>query len=432
MTMTSPCFRLIGRTSLALFLAFSFSIPHVRAAGEADFFLTPNKSAVSPGEFFTIKVTLSASAPIDTIRLNATYPPDLFQGVVVQNGSALPSISPGNGINNTNGNLSFGAFTLGDPASGSALVATMTFKSLKAGEGAISLTSSSLALRDGDNLYSGGGVSVPIDSILPPSVPGGAVTEPPKENDGGVITTPKGTVHIFSSSRPDPERWYSSRDVVFSWTTDGEKPQEFWFVFDQNPQTDPAALSSRDSHSPDQPSVTYTADADGVWYLHARAVYTGGYSSDVSHIPVKIDTEAPQSLAVDADRTKVIAGDDVTVSFGATENLSGVIYAVSENGSEYVPAKSPYVIKNIPLGDMLFAVRATDGAGNTSYANVRIRAYDPNSPFLQLYSFGRSFFSEPKNILIFTLILASGIVVFCGILFLFARAWRKRKNVQRF
>ncbi len=433
--MTFPCFRHIGQTSLALLLACSFLLPRAYAAGEADFSLLPSTNTPSVGQFFTVKVMLSVTEPVDTIRLYMDYPAGVLGAVAVSPGANLPSVSPGNGINNAKGSLSFGSFTLGGPVSGNILAALVTFKTLKSGSGNITLRSNSLALTDGNNLYSGGSVSVPFDTkgdagvpvITPPGTPqtGGG-------EGGGVISSSHGTVTVFSSSHPDQDIWYSARDILFSWSISGEKPQEFWMKFDEIPQTDPAASTARDSYSPDLPSVTYSAKNDGVWYLHARAVYKGGDASDVIHIPVKIDSTAPQSLFVDVDRTRAIAGESVTVNFGARENVSGITYAVSINGGDYTDAVSPYEIKNIPIGDMLFAVRATDGAGNTAFANTRLRAYDPNAPFVKLFTLGKSFLEKPRNVLIFTVLLAAILVVFCGILFMFARALRKRKKVTMF
>ena|GEM_PF-7111329 len=433
--MTFPCFRHIGRISLALVIAFGLFLPRAFAAGEADFSLSPSTNAPSVGQFFTVKVMLSVGEPVDTIRLYMDYPVGVLGAVAVSPGASLPSVSPGNSIDNAGGHVSFGSFTLGSPASGNILASVITFKVLKAGSGNITLRANSLVLSDGNNLYSGGSVSVPFDTKGTkdeiPQVP--PVTgETPVQRPGEIITSSRGTVAVFSSSHPDEDRWYASREILFSWSISGEKPQEFWMKFDEIPETDPGAIASRDSHSPDLPNVTYQAPHDGVWYLHARAVYSGGYLSGVIHIPVRIDSTAPASVFVDVDRTRAIAGESVMANFGARENVSGVTYAVSMNGGEYADAVSPYEIKNIPIGDMLFAVRATDGAGNTAYANIRIRAYDPNAPFVKIFSLGKTFLEKPQNVLIFTLLSAAILLVFCGILFLFARALRKRKKVTLF
>lgn len=97
---------------------------------------------------------------------------------------------------------------------------------------------------------------------------------------------------IGSSSHPVAANWYASRDIVASWSAandgTGSGVAGYSVVLDQNATTDPATTIT-------QTGTTYSATlpADGVWYLHVRAVDHRGNWSTTQHRAFRADTTPP-------------------------------------------------------------------------------------------------------------------------------------------
>jgi Carboxypeptidase regulatory-like domain len=94
---------------------------------------------------------------------------------------------------------------------------------------------------------------------------------------------------VTSTTHPDPAKWYSNADPLFSWqTTDyGKTILGFSCGLDGSPTTDPP-----ESLSTPIASASYPGTADGIWYFHVRADTAAGWGA-TTHRTVRIDTHRP-------------------------------------------------------------------------------------------------------------------------------------------
>jgi putative cell wall-binding protein/photosystem II stability/assembly factor-like uncharacterized protein len=98
-----------------------------------------------------------------------------------------------------------------------------------------------------------------------------------------------GVPAIASASHPVPTTWYATRAVAATIAaSDSSGIAGYAVVLDQSPATVPDATVTQTGSA-----YTGTAAADGVWYLHARAVDTRGNWSTATHRELRIDTAPP-------------------------------------------------------------------------------------------------------------------------------------------
>lgn len=88
------------------------------------------------------------------------------------------------------------------------------------------------------------------------------------------------------------------------------------------------------------------------------------------------DTEPPNPIEPYTPRTRYLAGEDALLEFGTTDDGSGIDhYEVSLNDGPYVEASSPYIIQDLPQGDLFIQVKAVDRSGNERFGKTGIRVY---------------------------------------------------------
>ena len=146
MRRTSAFFFVIA-TAVAVF-GFSKA---VLAAGSATISLSPTTTSVDTGEDFTLSVLVDPNGEsLDTVRVNMSYDPDLLEALRFDLGTQFPSLSPGYEIDNTAGELTYGGYKYGTQVTNEGTFATVTFRALSAGTAAISITSDSKTINDGE------------------------------------------------------------------------------------------------------------------------------------------------------------------------------------------------------------------------------------------------------------------------------------------
>lgn len=387
----------------------------VSAAQPASFSLSTQNLSVATGQYFSVAVGLDpGEAAVDTVRLHVNFDPTLLQAQTVSLGSTMTQTSPGSAIDNVAGSINWGGFTFGTPLTVKGTVMTLNFKALRTGTGAITLNSSSLALQDGEN-FSNGATSTTTVSVVANADSGGTTSSGEVPS---VVVVDGLTLTVTSATHPDKNAWYKSRDVQVTWAMQGGSPREFLTMFDLSPDTDPSQSDLTRVIDGSVRDMLLTLGSDGLWYFHIKMISATGAVSSTVHFPLHIDSTPPSSLSIDPDTRQLLAGEPVSLAFGAIDDLSGVAdYAISINGGEYLPATSPYQFKNTVAGDILFGVRATDNAGNETFASTRLRVYDEDSLFASLI--------RAKEVAVrglkFTLWIAVGLLIIsaltCGILF---------------
>ena len=138
-----------------LFLGLTMSIVNVgisavHAAGSATLTLSPTNTSVVTGDTFSLSVLVNPNGEsLDTTRLELDYEASKLEVLSIDLGSLFPNLSPDNEIDNTNGDLSYGAYKFGTPVTSSGTFATVTFHALSSGTTNISVLSSSKLISDG-------------------------------------------------------------------------------------------------------------------------------------------------------------------------------------------------------------------------------------------------------------------------------------------
>lgn len=180
---------------------------------------------------------------------------------------------------------------------------------------------------------------------------------------------------IASPSHPDPDAWYPTNTVVFTWAQPAGDPAVVdgyrWYL-DRHPDTVPSQFSQGLTTT-----TTYKNFPDGLWYLHLRARGQDGDWSATAHRAVRLDAHPPQvQIVLNPPRpsdnggwyntpvTATIAATDPSTSAGQTG--SGVASVeVSTNGITWQPYAAPLVYHaDMPLTTLW--ARATDAVGHTS------------------------------------------------------------------
>jgi hypothetical protein len=180
---------------------------------------------------------------------------------------------------------------------------------------------------------------------------------------------------IASPTHPDPDTWYPTNDVVFTWVQPLGDPANVdgyrWFL-DHTADTEPSQISLGLTNT-----TTYEGLTDGLWYLHLLARDASGTWSDAAHGAVHVDTRPPQvaialnpSYPVDnggwynAPVTVTVTATDTSTSPGQTG--SGVqSIEVSADGAAWQPYTAPLTFAaEMPLTTLW--ARATDQVDHVS------------------------------------------------------------------
>ena len=178
-----------------------------------------------------------------------------------------------------------------------------------------------------------------------------------------------------SPTHPDPDVWYPTNTVAFTWAQPVGDPAVVdgyrWYL-DRHPDTVPNEFSQGLTHT-----VTYEDFADGLWYLHLRARGDGGAWSATAHRAVRLDGHPPQvAIVLDPQRpadnggwyntpvTATVTATDLSSSAGQTG--SGVVSReTSADGVTWQPYTAP-VVYSIDRPLTALWARATDAVGHTS------------------------------------------------------------------
>lgn len=335
---------------------------------------------------------------LDTVRVNLQFTPGILLVDHFQRGSLFPNASPGNSIDNTNGFLSEGGFTLSGPVTEKGVFGTLTLKALKQGKAEVEALATSRLISDGEEK---------IDTGTLPKV---AITVSSADIQAGEDIL-RVSPFVSSLTHKEQEKWYQERRVEFTWRPGSALPVAGYFVaFDQGSTTDPSDIRASDETTFVQENVQ-----DGVWYFHIKAQLQDKSFSGVEHYKVQIDGTPPRPIVPVIERLQLNEGEENTISFGTTDDTSGIDhYEISLNNAPYQVQESPVSLQNLAAGDYIVKVKAGDRANNVIFGQSTFRVYPgtlqegieagvrPEAGFFR---------SSLWIIILFTLVIISGIIL---------------------
>lgn len=243
------------------------------------------------------------------------------------------------------------------------LILTIYGRAQSAGSDAFSISNGSVLANDGQGTQiltsvANAQVAVKAQEVIPPSAS-------------------SGTLIISSPSHPDQNKWYANNNVTLAWPKDSSVTA-VRLVYDKNKATLPAV-----TYEPPVWTKTIADSADGTWYFRVQEKTSAGWGS-VGTYRVNIDTASPHNFAVTAQEGTQGDNPRPVISFGTTDDLSGVDhYLVSVDGqaADAIPADASGdpIVYTLPLqtpGQKTITVTAVDAAGNSTRSVLQI-AIDP-------------------------------------------------------
>jgi putative cell wall-binding protein/photosystem II stability/assembly factor-like uncharacterized protein len=160
---------------------------------------------------------------------------------------------------------------------------------------------------------------------------------------GPSVTTLTSATHASAAS------WYSNHNPSFAWSASDaySSVSGYSYVLDQSPATVPDEISEGSASA-----KSYTNLADGVWYLHVRAVDSLGNWGYANHIAIRIDT-APPSTTDDAADTYT---GTAVINLTSADLHSGV-------------ASTRYALDGVP-GTGTSVLVSSEGVHTLDYASI--------------------------------------------------------------
>ncbi|MCC7357040.1 hypothetical protein IT408_00850 [Candidatus Uhrbacteria bacterium] len=330
-------------------------IPCVFAA--ANVFPTGPKK-VTVGQTFNVVFNTSGAKDVDTVRLNGSFTNEIFDYKASKPAGVFQNVSPGTYVDQAKGIFSFGAFTLSSRANGNSALAVLTFRAKKVGSGFVQLTTNSKMLSAGEEqIGSIGRLNIEVVE---------AKNEPEQPRPlPSIVPEGEAAIRFLSPTHPNPDLWYSNREVDVTWEIKGKKLNKAYFGFDETPEgaSELVVIPTTSTH--------ITLPGDGVYYAHLTLAFADG-SIKREHLRIQIDQTAPTSVAIQSDQDLIPSSIPNKLRFGALDKTSGISkYEVSLNGiAVTTTALSFYDISNLNPMKYEAKVEAIDYAGNRTAATT--------------------------------------------------------------
>jgi hypothetical protein len=348
------------------------------SASAAEIAVSPSTGSYSVGQSFTVTIqtnpqgqsvnAVEAKLSFDNTKLSVTG--------LSKTGSVFSLWTAEPAFSNSAGTIDFGGGSP-SPFSTRSNVITVTFKALKEGSAAVSVSSASVLAADGlgTDVYTNGVNGTFTITAASTENPTPTPETPADDDDSGAAITfgdPPRAPEAGSTTFLDPELWYATKSGVFTW----EIP------FD----VDVLALdmSTSSEHEPktvyDPPIEQFTTNdeilIDGVQYLTMQYKNQVGWGA-ILHRKLMIDTLPPRPFTID-----VRAGNSPSafplLTFEADDETSGIArYEMTIAGGEPIvitpdEAKLGYMLKNLEDGTYTVKVVAYDFAGNKTESSAAV------------------------------------------------------------
>lgn len=368
--MESPFAQKIKKALLGVAFVFLFFAAHVATAEAATLYFSPSSGSYTVGSVITTGIYVNTQdVAVNNADVVLDFPTDTLEVISVgKSGSIFSLWVEEPAFSNSSGTIRFngGVPTPGFTGSGGKLVG-ISFR-VKA-TGTASVVCSSAAVRANDGLGTDvlNGCGQAIFTLTQAAAPPPAPVPPPP----APVTSVPGAPTVTSSTHPNPARWYSNNNPVFSWALPASVTGVN-VLADQNPTQDPGTRS-------DGRFATYNyEDVDeGNWFFHIRLRNANGWGP-VTHFAFNIDRTAPTLPVVRLVQTPTVEDPQGAITFESQDSLSGVAaFVVSVDGVESarvnpadVSAERPYRLPAPTAGNQSVSVVAYDQAGNASQAGT--------------------------------------------------------------
>lgn len=334
-------------------------IPKFAFASETSvLLLSPSQITAQTGSLFDVRVFgNTAIATVDTVRSILTFDPMFIRAQTVSLLGEFDRSAPGNYLDNKNGVVSWGAFTLDRPVQGAFDFATVTFQVIKEGETSIAISSESRMIQDGIE-------TLDDSSLKPIQLHLQAKTE---------ISEDIPILAVSSSSHSVQTQWYQKSDVTINWLVLPKEAEikQFFVAFDDSSVTNPS-----ESVSSAEFSKTYKAVKDGIHYFHVKGELANGEMTPTVHTRINIDTSKPNDFVITPTDTQLIEGETLGLIFATTDEPSGVAqYQLAINDGAFEAKELPLEVKDLKAGTYFLRIAALDRAGNVKYSSTSVRVY---------------------------------------------------------
>ncbi len=157
---------------------------------------------------------------------------------------------------------------------------------------------------------------------------------------------------LFSSTHPNPERWYSKKTVSLSWAPNIEAKLL-------------AEKASHDMNSATAPPLQTTVQSDGIHHFTIEGRNQAGELMR-GQVTARIDTMPPEELTLSASETKIKPGGLVRFEAKGKDFLSGLqrVFYLKINDEIFFPIGDQIHIPFPQAGTYTITLRAYDRAGN--------------------------------------------------------------------
>jgi len=332
-----------------------FSIANAQSTGSLN--LSPGTGVYTAGDFFTVRVMANTGGE----------PVNAAEGLIGFNNRELQVISATDAgsifnlwitepeFSNTAGTITFAGGSPKGYTGASGQIFSITFKALTEGVSNVTWTSGVMSAADGKgtNILSGmggGKYTITAKDITPEP----EYVAPPN--------TPSAPI-VKSSTHPDPNKWYTSQNVEFSWSI---------------PSGVTNVRLTADDKSKTIPTVFYGTPVkgktlgdfdEGGWFLHVQFKNENGWGR-VAHFGFNIDAGEPESFTITQIEEIDQSDPRLGFLFEAVDAVSGV-----EDFEITIDNEEPFMWKDdgthifkpetLPPGGHTMFVRAIDRAGNS-------------------------------------------------------------------
>ncbi|MBM5790077.1 hypothetical protein FJZ23_03265, partial [Candidatus Parcubacteria bacterium] len=315
-----------------LFVTLLLPIP-ASAAGAATMAFDQTALTLTAGQTADIVIAIDPRGEdLDTVRSVLTFDPAVLHVESMTKIGAFNRNTPGNYIDNKNGSVSWGAFTLEGPINTPGPFLRVTLLAKQEGKTQLKLTNASKLISDGEEKMSAG----KLGSL--------AVTvEKEAQADPGLSM-----IAVTSASHPDSSLWYSNGTVEVNWTErkGSSEVEKYVYAFDQSSDTDPTVKAA-----PTTTTHVVKDVPDGVHYFHIKGIQKDGKITKTVHRRIQVDTTHPNPVAVTVSEDQLIEGESLWLTFATTDETSGVEhYKLSINTSEFLPQESPLELTELVAG----------------------------------------------------------------------------------
>lgn len=365
----------IKKVLLGVVSVFLFFAARVATADAATVYFSPASGSYKVGSVISTGVYVNTQdVAVNNADVVLDFPTDTLEVISVSKSGSIfslwvedPAFSNSSGAIRFNGGVPTPGFT----GAGGKLIG-ISFRVKAAGTATVVCSSAAVRANDGLGTDVLNGCGQAVFTLTASDTP---PTPPPTTPTPPAPTTPPTSVPsaptVTSSTHPDPTRWYSNNDPVFSWSM----PSSVTGVnvlADREPTTDPGTRSDGRFSTYD-----YSDVEDGIWYFHVKLQNTNGWSA-TRHFQFNVDTTSPTLPAVRMVQQPTVEDPSASIVFESQDSFSGVAaFVVTVDGvaSERinpadVTAEKPYRLPTLPAGTHSVSVVAYDQAGNASQAST--------------------------------------------------------------